>query len=121
MSASDGTPIVVVNLLKFRERALYPSDAPEHALGLSGRDAYQRYADASLEILAERGGAVLLQGTAPRYLVGQGDWDAVWINRYPGKQAYAETISDPRLPEILRHRAAGLDHQHAFITRPIES
>ena len=43
-----GVPIVMLNLLKFREIALYPDDSSE----ISGRDAYMRYGAEAMQLLS---------------------------------------------------------------------
>ena len=43
----DETPVVMINLLRYRERAAYPAGS-EHA-PCSGREAYQRYSETALQ------------------------------------------------------------------------
>ena len=54
----DG-PIVMVNLLKFRDKALYPDGRDPD---LSGREAYDRYAVEVVKLLEAVGGRVLYTG-----------------------------------------------------------
>jgi hypothetical protein len=61
----DG-PIAQVNLLKFRVKAEYGPDEPEHGNDESGGVAYQRYADAFGVAAAEAGGTCLLMGEVER-------------------------------------------------------
>jgi len=116
----DGRPIAITNLLKFHDRARYPEDAPEASLGRSGRAAYQAYAQAFVALIAEFGGSTVYWGDAVGYAIGNGVWDAVWINRFPNLAAVRAASTDPRYAEMHRHRDAGLDYQHAIVTRPLE-
>lgn len=110
-------PIVMVNLLKFRERADYPPDAPEVGLNLTGAQAYQRYLD-GLNVFVERcGGATLFDGPAVRFYIGQGDWDRVLIVRYPSSAAFIAMVTDPDYAAAHRHREAGLLHQDLIQSR----
>ncbi|MEM0986383.1 MAG: DUF1330 domain-containing protein [Pseudomonadota bacterium] len=115
----DG-PIVMVNLLKFRDRAEYASSDPEYGDGASGRDAYARYAAGVMELSADPNIGIQPIYTAPAhdFLIGEGDWDMVALARYPSRAHMVRMMSDPRYGKILRHRAAGLFHQDLIETRP---
>ena len=117
----DGGPIAIANLLKFHVTAQYPAHAAEASLGRSGRGAYQVYAEAFVALIAEFGGSTIYWGDTVGYAIGQGDWDAVWINRFPNLAALRAASADPRYAEMHRHRDAGLDHQHAIVTRPLDT
>lgn len=114
----DG-PIAQVNLLKFRAKAQYPIGAPEHDDGASGAEAYQRYANAFGVAAAEVGGTCLLMGTAERYFIGQGDWDAVMVMHFPSRQAFIATLNHKSYANMHRHRDAGLLCQELIVTRPV--
>lgn len=111
-------PVAQVNLLKFREVAEYGSEDPERASPCSGRDAYLRYAEAFEAMAAEVGGVCVFMGDAERFFIGEGDWDAVWINWFPNRQAFIATLNHERYSDAHRHREAGLDHQQLIVTRP---
>ncbi len=114
----DG-PIAQVNLLKFRIKAEYPQGAPEYGDGASGAEAYQRYSDAFGVAAAEIGGTCLLMGTAERYFIGQGDWDAVMVMHFPSRQAFIATLNHESYANMHRHRDAGLLCQELIVTRPV--
>ena len=58
--ADGDTPIVMINLLRYRERAAYPSDF--EAEPCSGREAYRRYGAVAAQTIAKVGGSVLWAG-----------------------------------------------------------
>ncbi len=116
----DG-PVAQVNLLKFRELAAYPETAREHGDGASGQEAYQRYADLFETMMKDVGGECVLRADAERFFIGQGDWDMVWINWFPSRQAFIATLNHDSYHEAHRHREAGLDHQELIVTRPSEA
>ncbi len=111
-------PIAQVNLLKFRIKAEYPGDAPEHGDGVSGAEAYQRYADAFQVAAAEVGASCLLMGATERYFIGQGDWDAVMVMHFPSRQAFITTLNHKTYRDMHHHRDAGLLCQELIVTRP---
>lgn len=103
-------PVLMVNLLKFRKKALYPDDRePE----LSGREAYERYAEKMEQLLGARGGSFVFSGEVAGLLLGRVEelWDHVGIARYPSSKALVEIASSPEFREIEVHRTAGLAGQ----------
>jgi len=111
-------PIAQVNLLKFRTRAEYSPDDPEHGTDEPGSVAYKRYVDA-FQIAADAVGAqCLLYGETERYFIGQGDWDAVLVMHFPSRAAFIETLNHPDYHDMHRHRNAGLLCQELLTTRP---
>lgn len=107
LSASDDEgPVVMLNLLRFKARA----DGVDGEDGISGAEAYQRYAAAAMEFLASAGGRVLFAGTVQESVIGpqDGEWDLVLCVQYPSRRAFLTMISDPAYLEIHRHRAAAL-------------
>src|SRR5262245_38647305 len=83
------TPVVMLNLLKFAERADGGNGAG------SGRDSYARYGDRVRSMLESVGGRILWQGRADSVVIGdEGDeWDAVILVEYPSRQAFIELTS----------------------------
>ena len=78
--AADPTPgpIAMVNLLKFRDRAVYADGRPDD---LSGRDAYMLYVIDMQRIVEAAGGRFLFAGDVKGLVVGEVEdlWDAVGI------------------------------------------
>ena len=72
-------PVVMLNLLRFREVADYsatPELAP--AAPISGAEAYDRYVAHTLPFLEESGGEMMFLGTGGPFLIGPSDehWDS---------------------------------------------
>ena len=111
-------PIAQVNLLKFRVKAEYQPGDPEFGQDEPGAAAYRRYADRFADIAAEVGGTQLLLGDVERYFIGNGDWDAVMVMRFPSRAAFIETLNHERYADMHRHRSAGLLCQELLTTRP---
>src|SRR5690554_6058177 len=86
----DG-PVVMVNLLKFRERAAYPDGRDAH---LSGFEAYMRYGLAVASIVEGLGGRMLYAGAVDGLMIGHADelWDQVALVEYPSRKAFSEMV-----------------------------
>lgn len=105
-----GSP-VMLNLLRYRETADY-AESPELDSGtpISGREAYQRYSDGVLPILAGVGGAIEMFGGCHGTLIGpDGEtWDDIVLVRYPSTTAFVEMVSSAEYQAIQGHRTAAL-------------
>lgn len=106
-------PVVMVNLLAFRERAAYPPDAGVADPDVSGREAYMRYAAVASRTIEEVGGRTLL--ALPRvepFIAEPGSPDAAWdmvaCVRYPSRAAFLRMVQLPHYREATVHRTAGL-------------
>ena len=100
-------PIVMVNLLKFRERAQY---ADGRQTRLSGRDAYGIYARAVTDLVRKFGGEMLFMGDVTFLSIGQVEdlWDEVALVKYPNRAALWAMAVSEEWREIAVHREAGL-------------
>ena len=105
----DG-PLYMLNLLKFRDRAVY-SDGRK--TDLTGQQAYMIYGAAVQKIIEGFGGGLIFGGMTNTLLIGDGDlqWDWVGIVRYPSFEAFSEMTQSEAYGKIHVHRDAGLEHQ----------
>jgi uncharacterized protein (DUF1330 family) len=109
-------PVVMVNLLKFRDKALYEDGRdPE----LSGREAYGRYAATMKGLVEESGGRFVFGAEVDSLLLGEVDelWDQVGIVEYSSSKALLTIASSKAFQEIEVHRVAGLAGQLNITTR----
>ncbi|MES2044893.1 MAG: DUF1330 domain-containing protein [Pseudomonadota bacterium] len=113
----DG-PFVMINLLKFKERAEYPDGSePE----LSGREAYARYGAAVQACLASVGGKSVFAGAVTDLLLGEVEelWDMVALAQYPSRAAMMAMVQSPEYQAIEKHRIAGLAGQLNIRTKAL--
>jgi uncharacterized protein (DUF1330 family) len=107
----DTGPVVMLNLLRFRDVADY-SHAPDLAPDgpISGREAYDRYMRDMRPLLEASGGAVLLSGSSRQFLIGPLDeqWDHVLLVRQASKASFLAFASDPEAQRITAHRTAAV-------------
>jgi|TARA_B100001094_G_scaffold331343_1_gene399310 uncharacterized protein (DUF1330 family) len=104
------TPIKMVNLLKFKDKAEY-EDGRE--TNLSGKEAYKIYADEVLGHLERVGGKSVFFGEVQRLMLGEVEelWDWVAIAEYPSRKAMLEMIMNSEYQKSEEHRSAGLAGQ----------
>lgn len=106
----DDTPVYMVNLLKYRDKAAY---ADGRQTDLSGREAYQIYSEGVVETLAAVGGSIAFSGAVSRLVLGEVEelWDDVAIAMYPSRAAMMAMVASPAYQAIAVHREAGLSGQ----------
>ena len=102
------TPVVMLNLLRFSERAHYEPGAD--AEPCSGAEAYDRYSAAVLPLLEEQGATLLWQGNQTQMVFGPDDkdWHLVVLVKYPSPQAFVDMVSGEEYRAIVFHRSAAL-------------
>lgn len=107
LEGDDGAPIVMVNLLRFRDAASAPDE------GISGEDAYRRYSDRMLEFIAARGARVLYSGHLKGQVIGEaGDgFHMIALVEYPSRREFVEIATHEYVRDIGVHRTAGLESQ----------
>jgi len=107
----ESSPVVMLNLMKFRERA---SDGNG-----SGWDAYLRYSALTVPMIKARGGTLLWTGHAKGVALGtgEGDWDYVALVRYPTLAAFAEMMTSADYETLCDpQRVAGCEKHVIFCT-----
>ena len=108
-AAGDG-PLYMLNLLRFKPRAVY---ADGRETDLTGQQAYALYGDGVSKLIAGLGGRIVFSGPCRALVIGDGAlaWDAAGIVEYPSLQAFQAMVASAAYQEIHVHREAGLDHQ----------
>ncbi len=103
-SLPDEGPVVMVNLVRFREHSV-DGDG-------SGWDAYSRYSKGDMPLLKKVGGTVLWAGHVEGAAVGDlgsDRWDWVVIVHYPSRSAFLEMMISAEYAEINLHRENGVE------------
>jgi uncharacterized protein (DUF1330 family) len=112
-------PLVMVNLLRFKQQA----DGIDAADGISGAEAYGRYAAGVSGHLARVGGEVLLGLAAAESVIGpqDGEWDLVLAVRYPSPAAFLAMVTDAEYLRVHEHRAAALEDSRLIACHSVEA
>jgi len=100
-ASKDEGPVVMLNLLKFKERA----DSGD----VSGRESYNRYGRDVKPMVEALGGRIIWHGRADQLLIGEEDWDAVALVEYPSRKAFLEMAMSKQMGDIHHNREAGLE------------
>ena len=98
-------PIMMINLLRFRERAAY-----EDGREATGAEAYEAYGRDSAPVFHRVGGEIIWRGRPQVMLIGPEDkrWDLIFIARYPTAGAFLEMVTEPQYQEAVKHRQAAV-------------
>ncbi|MEK6541936.1 MAG: DUF1330 domain-containing protein [Pseudomonadota bacterium] len=117
-AAPDDGPFVMINLLKFKERAEYPDGSDAH---LTGAEAYARYGAGVQAELAKVGGKAHYAGRVTGLMIGAVDdnWDMVALAEYPSLAALKTMVMSESYQAIAVHRTAGLAGQLNIRTSPM--
>ena len=108
-------PMCFVNLVKFRDKALYPDGRhPDW----SGARAYQEYMDSVKTILPRVGAKVIFSGVNKGVVIGRISslWDAMGIVWYPDFLSVMRLLSSPDYLAMSAHRFAGLEGELDILT-----
>ena len=113
MTGPTDQPVVMVNLLKFKERA-------DESEGEASRQvAYGRYAEQMRKVVESQGGRFIWAGRVDSKVIGEdGDpeFDVIALVEYPSRQKFLEIVGSERVREIGEHRSAGLEMQWLIAT-----
>jgi uncharacterized protein (DUF1330 family) len=106
MEEDPGGPVVMLNLLRFKEEG-----------GRAGYEDYTREIRPFLEIV---GAEVLYMGECSTALVApEGyEWDAVLVVRYPSRTAFSRMVSNHDYQEITSLRTDALEEAVLQATTP---
>ncbi len=102
-SLPDDGPVVMVNLVRLRTRALNGEG--------SGWDAYQRYSTAVVKLLKPRGATILWAGDVEGVALGVADanrWDYAVLVRYPSRAVFLEMLGS------ADYAAANIERENAL-------
>jgi uncharacterized protein (DUF1330 family) len=117
--ANDESPLVMINLLRYRERAEYPRgfDAPP----CSGEEAYQRYVALVLPMLSELGAKVLWRGNVKHLVIGPAGekWDEAFLVEQPCRRAFLSLVGRADYSRAAVHRTAALADSRLVATATI--
>ena len=104
----DDTPVVMLNLMRFRERS-------RDGKG-SGWDAYLRYSALTIKLIKARGGTIIWTGNAEAVALGAPDrhrWDYVALVRYPSRRAFLAMMTSPE------YAAANVERENGYVDHAI--
>ena len=98
----DKAPVVMLNLMRFREKSLDGRG--------SGWDAYLRYSALAIKLIKARGGTITWTGTVEAVALGvaaDNRWDYVALVRYPSRAAFIGMMTSPEYAQANVERENG--------------
>ena len=98
-------PIVMVNLLKFKE---------------GGVESYARYEEVSLKSVQGVGGRLIYRGNYLMPVIGDDDWDEVIIVEYPSIAAFIEMQRNKEYQAAVHFRTDALVDSRLYLTKSSE-
>ncbi len=112
MKGPADTPVVMLNLLRFKQRADTPGE------DISGQEAYMRYAVEMRKIVEAGGGRFIWSGRVDSQVLGRSDvaFEVAALVEYPSREAFLEIVSSPAVAKIGVHRDQGLEGQWLLAT-----
>lgn len=112
-SLPDAGPVVMVNLVRFRELSLDGNG--------SGWDAYSRYSKADMPLLKKVGGTILWAGHVEAAAFGDfssAQWDWIVLVQYPSKAAFLEMMMSEAYRLINTDRENGVQEHVILAANP---
>jgi uncharacterized protein (DUF1330 family) len=113
--APDTGPVVMLNLLRYVERATDGSDR-------TGREAYMDYGALVAPMVVARGGSFVLHALADQTVIGPDDeaWDEMVLVQYPSRAAFLDMISSEDYLAAHANREAALSDSRLVATTRID-
>jgi uncharacterized protein (DUF1330 family) len=108
----DDAPVVMLNLMRFRERSLDGNG--------SGWDAYLRYSALAIRQIKTVGGTIIWTATAEAVALGVPErhrWDYVALVRYPSRAAFLAMMHSPEYAVANVERENGCADHAIVATR----
>lgn len=115
-------PVHLLNMIRFRGRALYPEGHPCAGLGWSGERAFGEYFTRVVPFIEKLGGGIVWQGAFESVITGpaQFEWDKVFVMGFPTASAFLALVTDPDYKaEVVDHRTAAVQDSRLVRYRPL--
>ncbi len=119
-STDDGNEYYMLNLIRWRDEALYPEDSP-WADDPDPMAANDRYSAGIVPALLRHGGLPVFIGAPSGRFLEDGDvqpWDFVGLVRYRSVRDMLKMVSEPVMMELAPHKWASIEQTHVFPVRP---
>ena len=111
----DG-PFYMINLIKYREKAVYPDGRETDLTGEEANNLYR-----PVDILAEIGAEPVFMAQVEKMRLGDGtNWDQVAIVRYPSRRAFVQMTQRPDFQARSVHKDAGVGQTIVMVSHLID-
>lgn len=115
MEGPEDSPVVMVNLLKFK------AEADGANAGMSGAESYMKYGSEMRKFVESKGGRFIWTGRVDSMLIGESDvdFDVVALVEYPSRKAFLEIAGSDHVAKIGEDRKMGLAGQWLIATTEV--
>ncbi len=119
IGAEDPSPVVMLNLNRYRDRAQYPAGTADADADVSGREAYLRYGAVAYAAIKSVGGEILWAADAAETVIGcdHDTYDEVVAVWYPSRAAFLGLVEYPGYLEAHAHRDAAIEQAVLIATK----
>lgn len=103
-------PIHMLNLIKLRDLAEYPSGHPSHGKGLTGHEAYAIYKKGFQRVVANDGAAMVWEAPFECVVTGPtSEWDEIFVMGYPDSATFMKMVrNEEYIRDVVPHRTAAV-------------
>jgi hypothetical protein len=112
--AEQDGPVWMVNLMKYRDTAVYADGRPTD---ISGRHADDLYTPTGP--LAAIGATIVFAGDVDTQLLGDPSWDRIGVVRYPTRRSFIDMQTLPEFREKHAHKDAGMERTIVMGCQPL--
>jgi len=112
-----GEPVVMSNLLRFRDRASYGAERGEPQR--SGPEAYAEFIRCAMPQIESVGGRVIWSGSALHSVIAPAGetWHKVLLVEYPSAETFMNMVRSRAYRAITYHRTASLEDSRLIAIR----
>ena len=117
------TVIHMLNLVRFKDKAIYADGHVLAGQDLTGAEAYRNYGADSGPVFQRVGGRIVWRAAMETMLIGPDNerWDAVFIAEYPTSAAFMDMVTDPAYRQAVKHRQAAVETSRLIRCAPVSS
>jgi uncharacterized protein (DUF1330 family) len=114
-------PVVMINLIRFRDTAEYPNDF--EAEPCTEREAYKRYSALAFRQIQSVDGRIVFLGQVQATVIAPDgeEWDQAFLVEYPSRAVMLEVLARPEYRAIVPHRTAALLNSRLIAVDPAGS
>lgn len=105
-------PLHMLNMIQFKDTAIYDVDSEFSAKNWTGKQAYAEYSRLVTPIASRVGAQPIYIGEPQLTLIGpkHEKWDAVFILQYSDVASFLALVSDPEYKKHAFHRSAAIEN-----------
>ncbi len=122
-ATDDGDEYLMVNLIRYREKAVYPAASP-WADDPDPMAADARYSQGIVPQLLKRGSLPVVFGDVLGPFINDGDrkeWDRVGLVRYRSARDMLDMMVAMSATDLASHKWASIEETHVFPMKPVIS